>query len=497
MSDDQQSQQVGKAGSTVLLATSARVISQLTSLTILIVAGRFLSPELFGVFVLATILMNISAAVQYSGIYNYILREGGLRDHIRTAFTLHALVGASFILGIVILSALVYLSGGSTLLALLMLSTAPISFGFIFTSWFEALLLRNGEVKFYYWLLLGTDLLGFLTTISLLFLGFQIWALIIARYAAVSMIVLVLLLKVRRIPLPGFHKKQARKISAYSIPLYGEKLLSIITGYGAEIAMGAVLNSRAVGLFRMGMRTSTAAFDVFSQTARVLIWQIVGQLARQDRIHEPVWIKIFALLFAVVGTALGLLIVVAQPFVLIVLGEDWIQITPIIQIVCCVKIFTVFSLVANAQLAAAGATKLVLKVRFFEALTLAASLSFLVFYGPLGAAISLFPPVLVGSAMLYQRLSKITETHIGKLFAEILPSVTISALSVLSGAVAYRLCLGQPLLLQVLLPSLRGGLTFLGVSFVIFRAWFNDTIRTLSEALHVTDSDPSDMSMTK
>ena len=132
MSDDQQSQQVSKAGSTVLLATSARIISQLTSLTILIVAGRFLNPELFGVFVLATILMNISAAVQYSGIYNYILREGGLRDHIRTAFTLHVLVGASFILGIVTLSASVYLSGGSALLALLILSTAPIPFGFHF-----------------------------------------------------------------------------------------------------------------------------------------------------------------------------------------------------------------------------------------------------------------------------------------------------------------------------------------------------------------------------
>lgn len=497
MSDDQQSQQVSKAGSTVLLATSARIISQLTSLTILIVAGRFLNPELFGVFVLATILMNISAAVQYSGIYNYILREGGLRDHIRTAFTLHVLVGASFILGIVTLSALVYLSGGSALLALLILSTAPIPFGFIFTSWFEALLLRNGDVKFYYWLLLGTDLLGFVTTIVLLFMGFQIWALIFARYAAVSLIVLVLLLKVRRVPVPGFRAKQARKISAYSIPLYGEKLLSIFTGYGAEIAMGAVLNSRAVGLFRMGMRTSTAAFDVFSQTARVLIWQIVGQLARQDRIHEPIWIKIFALLFAVVATVLGLLIIVAQPFVLIVLGEEWIQIAPIIQIVCCVKIFSVFSLVANAQLAAAGATKLVLKVRFFEALTLAASLSFLVFYGPLGAAAALFPPVLVGSAMLYQRLSAITETRARKLFVEILPSIIISALSILSGALAYHLSLGQPLWLQVLLPSLVGGLIFLGVSFVVFRAWFTDTIQTLSEALHVTDGDPSDMSLTK
>lgn len=496
MSEEQQSQQVGNAGSTVLLATSARVISQLTSLAILIVAGRFLNPELFGVFVLATILMNIGASVQYSGIYNYILREGGLRDHIRTAFTLHALVGVTFILGIVTLSALVHLLGGSGLLALLILSTAPIPFGFIFTSWFEALLLRNGDVKFYYWLLLGTDLLGFVTTISLLLLDFQIWALIFARYAAVSMIVLVLLLKVRRIPIPGFRIKQARKISAYSIPLYGEKLLSIFTGYGAEIAIGSVLNSRAVGLFRMGMRTSTAAFDVFSQTARVLIWQIVGQLARQDRIHEPIWIKIFALLLAAVGTALGLLIVVAQPFVSIVLGEDWIQIAPIIQIVCCVKIFSVFSLVANAQLAAAGATKLVLKVRLYEALTLAASLSFLVFYGPLGAAASLFPPVLVGSVMLYQRLSAVTETQSRQVLTEILPAVTISALSVLVGAVVYQLCFGQSVWLQVLLPSLAGGLTFLGVALLVFRTWVNNTIRILSDALHITDNDPTDMSMT-
>ena len=63
-------------------------------------------------------------------------------------------------------------------------------------------MLRNGDVKFYYWLLLGTDLLGFVTTIVLLFMGFQIWALIFARYAAVSLIVLVLLLKVRRVPVP-------------------------------------------------------------------------------------------------------------------------------------------------------------------------------------------------------------------------------------------------------------------------------------------------------
>ena len=138
MSDDQQSQQVGKAGSTVVLATGARIVSQLITLSVLVLAGRFLSPELFGVFVLATIFLNIASSLQYSGIYNYILREGGLRTHIRSAFTLHALFGLLFSIGIVVLAGLIHVFGGSRLLVLLILTTAPIPLGLIFTSWFEA-----------------------------------------------------------------------------------------------------------------------------------------------------------------------------------------------------------------------------------------------------------------------------------------------------------------------------------------------------------------------
>ena len=105
----------------------ARVGSQSMTLILLLLAGRFLTVEQFGVFVLASILMNFATLQMYSGIYQYVMREPTFHETKGTALSLQILIAIGFVILTLLVSGLTLLAGWGELLAVLIASTAPIT----------------------------------------------------------------------------------------------------------------------------------------------------------------------------------------------------------------------------------------------------------------------------------------------------------------------------------------------------------------------------------
>jgi len=139
---------VRRAGSMVGLGMVARIASQVMTLVLLLLAGRFLTIELFGIFALAVILSNLSQTIMFSGVYAYILKEPDIRPTVPTAFTLHCSVAMAFAALILAAAGILALVPGQMLLAQLLAATVGLPLISMIGCWQEAMALRRHKLRF-------------------------------------------------------------------------------------------------------------------------------------------------------------------------------------------------------------------------------------------------------------------------------------------------------------------------------------------------------------
>jgi len=472
-----------QAGAIVFIAMAVRVVTQGLALILLLVAGQILSVEMFGLYVLATILMQFSLSLMFTGIYNFVLKEPEFDQYAGTAFSLHGLFAVVFAILIALGGAIAFALMPDSQLWQFILATALVPLMIMFSSWQEAMLLRRQEVKYYYFAMFVAQVAGFTSGVIMLKMGYGVWSLILSRYVSSTTIMLILSLKAGMIPLPKWNTQHARKILTYSGGLYGNSILTFFTAYGSDIIIGGFLNATAVGLFRMGARTSTAAYDIFSQTTRILSWQVLGRLAREERITEPLWVKLYAANLLLVGAALGSMAVLGEDLTRVVLDERWLGMVPILQIVCMVRIVACFELVATAQLAAAGKTGFLFQARMIEAAVLAVALLVSVQFGMKAVAFGLLPSAICLMGILLFRVRRLTGTSLRKAFWQILPSVLIALSAIIPTAIAAYMLADVSPLHRLLLASLVGIFSMLIAALIIFRSWTMGLIHELSVAV--------------
>jgi len=465
------------------LGMVARIVSQVMTLVLLLLAGRFLTIELFGVFALAVILLNFSQTIMFTGVYAYLLKEPDIRPTLPTAFTVHSALAVFFFLAILLVGFGISFIPGQMLLAQLVAATCAIPLISLLSCWLEALALRRHKVRYYYLSLLTSEVLGFALGVWMLLNDYGVWSLVASRYVTYTVIAAMLFLAERSLPRPGWNRDHARRITNYGAGLYGSAALTFLTLYWSDIAIGALLNARAVGLFRMGARTATAAFDIFAQTTRVLAWQVTGRYSREGRLQEPVWVTMYASLITLVAAGLGSMAVLGEDLTLVILGEDWLPMVPVLQLVCLVRIIATFDLVAAAQLAAAGDTKFLFRVRVGEAIILFATVFAGVAFGPVGVAVGMLPPAIYVAVRDIRRILSSTDTDLRAAFATIWPAFVIALATVGAAAIGREA-------LSDLSPLLRlGGASLIGIAgfcigaFIVFRRWTMRQIRALSDAL--------------
>lgn len=461
----------------------ARVGSQSMTLILLLLAGRFLTVELFGVFVLASILMNFATLQMYSGIYQYVMREPTFHQTKGTALSLQILVAIGFVILTLLVSGLALLAGWGELLAALIAATAPITILSMIASWQEANILRDGDVKYYYAALLLSEFTGFVVGVVMLINDFGVWSLIASRYVAGLLMMWLFSYRAGKLPRPTWNSADVRDILRYSAGLYGNASLGFFSAYGAALILGGFMNATAVGLFRMGARTANAAFDIFAQTFRVLTWQAVGRMAREERLSSELWTRLLAVNLMIMILVLGTLSILAEDLTLILLGEDWLGMVPILQILCWVRVFSSADQIAAAQLAAAGQTKFLFQVRLVEAAILLILLLASVQFGMIAVAYALFPSTLFLNLVLLRKLMQLTETNLSQIWPTFVPGI-LGALASLLVVYSISMTLADANgFIQIIASAGLGVATLLIIAFVPMRTWTLETLESISTAI--------------
>jgi O-antigen/teichoic acid export membrane protein len=307
-----------------------------------IISRYFLSPADVGVFSIALSAAMLISVLQDFGIARYVAGEPNLsQEQIRTCFSVSIIF--AFTIGLVILGIAWPVSdfyGDATLFPLLVIiagSYLVIPFSIVPS----ALLSRNMAFRGLFFVNVGGALINGIVAIALAAAGYAALSLAWALVAqAIVRAILAQWISKTPIPLP-LTLKGARPILQFGS---ASSILFVSGAIGTrtpELIIGRLLTMTAVGLF--GRATSLTG------QLRMLVAGAIGGVFypafarirdRGDALGPP-YTRVVAGYCAVLWPAMAALAVAADPLVLMLYGERWAEVAPLVQWIALAEIFLV------------------------------------------------------------------------------------------------------------------------------------------------------------
>ena len=300
------------------------------------VLSRLLTPAEFGIYAVVNALTAvIMATFQEFGGGNYLIQKHGLsRDSVRTAFTVTFAISA--LVGVVLFA----LSGPLSRLFSqdgLRAGIAISSLNFLiapFSGTLSALYRRKLEFGTLAICNFASIAASSAVAIALALLHFSYLAPIWGNVAGSVVLAGMLLLFCRDIALFRPSLAEYRDVIGFGLYSSGVGLINVFYNRSPQLFMARILDFAAVGLYSRAVAL-TQVFDkmVVQVLNPVIMPAIVARRTAGDELRS-VYLQSLQFLAAVQWPALIFVALMAQPIILIWLGHNWLEIVPLVRLLC-------------------------------------------------------------------------------------------------------------------------------------------------------------------
>ena len=385
-----------------VVGVTSRVLGQVISFVSVAVASRYLDLEVFGTYALAWAASVIGNTFVFTGLYQALLRSKDFERDRDPLFWLNAGVGAAFFLGIL---AIGFIAGGpATPQGFALVALAPIPFLIAPAAWWEAQLVRAQRVRAASLYVLVSETCALAVAIVMLLRGWQIEALIVARYTAVAVGAVLTGALVRSLPRPRASRDTARSATKTALPLWGTSSVVLFTNYGTDIILGALASSAMVGAYRGGARIAVTASDLVLQPLTMLTWSRFTAIERSGAGKAQMraaWMQNMSVGAAILWPMNAAVALMAPELVVTILDETWAAAAGIVTILCISRAFGFGGALLEPVMMTAGDGRRQFVIRLWGAGTLLVLLLAFARFGAEAAAFShLASSVLVAALSL-------------------------------------------------------------------------------------------------
>lgn len=323
------------------------------------VMARLLTPEEFGIFaVVSAIVVVITALSQEFGGANYLIQKTSLStQNIRTAFTI------TFSLSVLIGLALFAMANEFANLfrqEALKSGIAVIAFNFALTPFsvtVSALFRRDMEFGRLAVCNLAANFIAVVVSIALAVMGYSylapIWGLV-AGNIALSVFLMVSWgdLTIFRPSLSGYSN-----VMSFGLYSSGVSVINAFYNLAPQLFLARILDFAAVGLYSRAVG-ATQIFDklVGQVLGPVLMPAIFAQIKAGGDLKR-IYLDGLSLLSAVHWPFLSFVAVMAHPIILIWLGSTWLDVVPLVQMLCVANLFLFAACLTYPVLVAIGSVR--------------------------------------------------------------------------------------------------------------------------------------------
>lgn len=312
-----------------------QLIRQVLQIVLQVVLARLLLPSDYGLFGMVIVFTGFAELVRDMGFGAALVQRSDLQDyHLRGVFWLNVLGGALLTLGF---------SAAAPLIAALYHEpelvgiTRAVSFTFLISSFSivpNAMLLRSMLFRKLFFIEAGSLMVSGAAAVVAAAGGLGVWSLV------VQMLTYTLLVSAFTIATSGWRVRGAptlrgvRDLSRFSLNLLGFNMVNYLARNTDNFLIGRFIGAKALGDYS---RAYQFMLQPVVQVALVLSRAMLPALSRiqddPERIRRA-YLSATRLIGVVTIPAAAGLLVVAEPFVLTLLGPQWHGVVPILQVLC-------------------------------------------------------------------------------------------------------------------------------------------------------------------
>jgi O-antigen/teichoic acid export membrane protein len=305
-------------------------------LVVTAVLSRLLTPSEFGTYaVVNAICAVIAAFFQEFGGANYLIQKHELSSaSVRTAFSIT--LGMSALIGIALFAlagALSRLFGQDNLTVAI--HVVALNF-FIspFSGTLAALLRRNMEFGKLAICSLASSVVGSVVSIALALLHFSYMAPIWGGVAS-NVVTTIILISMHR-DLGAFRPslREYRDVISFGLYASGVGIINVFYNLAPQLFMAKILDFASVGLYSRA-ENITRVFDrLVTQVLNPVILPAVVAQNRAGGDLKVTYLEAVELLSAVQWPFMIFIAIMARPLILIWLGQNWLEIVPLVRVLC-------------------------------------------------------------------------------------------------------------------------------------------------------------------
>jgi len=399
-----------------------RLSGEILSLLRILVLARLLAPNDFGLMGITLLIAAILGKVLDTGFEAAIIQKKGeeTEKYLNIAWTIQICRGI--------------------LIALLLYTTAPLAAIFFnepqvenilkvfsltqFLSGFnnigliflEKELLFKKEFKFRF----IPKLIECALVIALALIYRSIWVLVLGSIIRAGFILWFSYLVQPYRPGLEFNLQKCRELFNFSKWVVGEGFVNFLLIQGDDFLVGKLLGAKAVGLYQMGYRLSNLpATEITHLITRVTFAAFSKMQDEKQRLKES-YLRVLGMAALLSLPVAGLIFGLAADFTLVVLGDKWGSIIPVVQILALWGAFRALDACVQPLCRAVGKPKIVFQLQFCKLILVAILIYPLTKkYGIVGTSWVITGSAIAISPILHFLVSRILDCSLVKLIKTI------------------------------------------------------------------------------
>lgn len=356
-----------KAVNGVFWMSVERFGSQILALFIGISIARILTPEDYGIIGMTAIFIAVATTLLDSGFGSALIQnQDRTEKDYSTCFYFNIVVG--LLLYVVLFLAAPFIADFYRT-PLLESVCRVLSLVFVFNSLIISQTARlTIELRFRELCIvtLGTQLLTGIVGFVMAFKGYGVWALVFQQVGAAILRVCLIEWITHWKPLFLFSKAAFYRMFSFGSKVLCSGVINTIYDNIYTLVIGRVFSPVEVGLYNRGNQfaqlPSQSLLSVIMKVAYPLMAEVQNDSDKLCKAYQKfLRIPVFILYPVLVG-----LIVLAKPFIYVLLGEKWLPCVPLMQILCLGYLFDPLTHINLNILYVKGRTDLVLKLELIK-----------------------------------------------------------------------------------------------------------------------------------
>jgi O-antigen/teichoic acid export membrane protein len=414
------------------VGVGARIGAQINGFALIMVASRALDLGEFGSYAIAWAVTVVFTTLIYTGVYHVLMRTKDFERDVDTFFWLQLTMGT---IGSLIMTSAGLLFGDiwSNGTAFALVFMAPIPVIAVLGAWNEAQLMRQGRLRTTSMSVLASEVCGMIAALAMFYKGFGIEALVASQYASTLFAALLSTAIVRRLPRFQLRLRVAKTTLTEAWPLWGSAMLGMLSNYGADLILGAFLNSGAVGAYRAGSRVANTAADVVLQPLAAISWARFAKLEVQSAQGEIriAWIQNMALGFVLIAPVMVSISLLAEPIVEALFDTSWGAVATIVSILALGRATDSMTFLLEPTMTCLGKPKSQFYLRLAGAVLVVMALITFGRSSGQAAATVVFLSNLAVAIVAVALMMSATGLKLRELFGALLPGTCLTAICVL------------------------------------------------------------------